>query len=118
MSDLFAAVAVALTGTRLRGSASTPGGIVEALAALGWDTQRIAAARAGALDAGQPWPHPVTDDLLTAAGPAQVLATVRACRSLVGQSGLRPAVRHPASRLDAADRRLLAEVPPHHGPVG
>lgn len=119
MSELlFTAVALALTGTALSGSASTPDGIVAELDAMGWDSTRIAAVRAAAQDAGHPWPHPVADDQLTAAGPARVLATVRACRSLLGQAGLRPAVRHPASRLDAADRRLLAEVPPHHGPVG
>ncbi|HEY5846084.1 MAG TPA: hypothetical protein VIT42_04750 [Microlunatus sp.] len=61
-----------------------------------------------------PWPHPVPEELTPALVPAQfgsALAALRNVLRLDEQVG-----RVPESRaLDADERRLQAEVPPHHG---
>lgn len=65
---------------------------------------------------GQAWPHPVPVDLMAGLGFAQFAA---ACALLQQALGLDPttwlsrvARAQPAT---AGDRRLLDEVPPHHG---
>lgn len=80
-----------------------PGG----LAALRAEVQQMQ--RAGR------WPHPVPTALMAGLGPAQFVA---ALRELAEQLELArgPAVPPAASRpLSADERRLLADVPPHHG---
>jgi hypothetical protein len=69
------------------------------------------------LDAGDPWPHPVPADLMTGLGYAQFSAALAQLRSELGLSnagGTAPRVG-TSQPLSAAERRLLDEVPPHHG---
>ena len=57
--------------------------------------------------------HPVPADLTDGIGAAQLAAVLTALRARLAAAGSRPvlAEREP----DAAERRLLADVPPHHG---
>jgi len=56
---------------------------------------------------------PVPADLVEGIGPARLAAVLTALRARLSASRLRPvlAERPP----DAAERRLLTDVPPHHG---
>lgn len=67
--------------------------------------------------AGQSWPHPVPDELMAGLGHAQFAAALTALKSGLGLDGptrvaAQPAAGQPAS---AEERRLLEDVPPHHG---
>lgn len=63
---------------------------------------------------GKPWPFTVPDDLRAGLGAAQWLAALAAVRDRLGLDR-RPS-RVPTDQLpDADERRLLREVPPHHG---
>jgi len=57
--------------------------------------------------------HPVPDDLRSGIGAAQLAAVLTELRRRLAAVGSRPVVAERAP--DAAERRLLAEVPPHHG---
>jgi hypothetical protein len=56
--------------------------------------------------------HPVPPDLTDGIGPARLAAVLLELRRRVAASGSRPVVAERAP--DADERRLLAEVPPHH----
>ena len=66
-----------------------------------------------ALGDGPRGAHPVPADLTKGIGPARFAAVVTALRARLGASGVRPVLAERAP--DAAERRLLADVPPHHG---
>lgn len=71
------------------------------------------------LAAGQPWPHPVPPDLMAGLGYAQfaaALGQLRVALDLNGRAGV-AAEQDPATRQSVVERRLLDEVPPHHGSV-
>jgi hypothetical protein len=112
-----AAIAYALVGTELpldEGGRADPEATVAALSARGWTADQVGAhAREVSADA-RPWPHPVPADLRAGCGPAQLQAAVARARELLGLATLE--VRPPSRRnlLTADERRLLAEVPPHH----
>ncbi|MFT4293888.1 MAG: hypothetical protein QM582_00565 [Micropruina sp.] len=112
-ADLAEAVGVALTGQRLdpAGEVADP---LAALAAAGWDQDRIAAHAAEVLAAGGVWPHPVPEELRARVGSARLLAVLQRIQLDLGRFGRasRPAPPRP---LTADERRLLNEVPPHHG---
>ena len=57
--------------------------------------------------------HPVPADLTDGIGAAQLAAVLIALRTRLAATDSRPVLseREP----DAAERRLLADVPPHHG---
>jgi hypothetical protein len=57
--------------------------------------------------------HPVPADLTDGIGAAQLAAVLTALRTRLWAAGPRPVVAERAP--DAAERRLLADVPPHHG---
>lgn len=118
----FRAVAFALTGQLAEPPGAQPSGrpedLLAALAALGMDADRLDAIRAGRVGAGQPWPVPVPAELRQGLGPAQLLATIQACREMLGLRQRQARVRDASAPLDPGDRRLLAELPPHHGLVG
>ena len=112
------ALAYAVTGRRLvLGHQSVPS--VRALAdqLVGQlDLDALAVEVRTRLEQGEVWPHLVPADLTAGLGPAQFAA---ALQLLIRQLGLDPSSRparvgrpQPAT---AADRRLLDEVPPHHG---
>lgn len=87
------------------------------LAAVGWTRDRIAAQAAQAHASEQPWPHPVQPaaraDLGAAAFHAMLADAKR--RLDVDQPEVLSVARRP---LDADERRLSADLPPHHGHVG
>jgi hypothetical protein len=65
--------------------------------------------------AGEEWPHPLPVELLRKFGAAQWLAALTQLRRRLqlDPTPQRPVVSGRAP--DAEERRLLAEVPPHHG---
>lgn len=87
---------------------------VAALAASGWGAARIAS-HAQELTGTRPWPHPVTADQRGGIGPAEFHAALIRTREALGLTVL--TVLPPSNRkeLDADERRLLADVPPHFG---
>lgn len=115
------ALAWALTGERLAlpaTAAAEPAEVVAALAGLGWPAPRLAELSAQRRAAEEPWPFPPEPALLRELGSAAAyLAALAECERLVGATGLTSAVL--ADRpLDAAERRLMADVPPHFGHAG
>ncbi|SDS33172.1 hypothetical protein [Microlunatus soli] len=64
--------------------------------------------------AGRPWPYPIPDDLRRGLGAAQLLAALAELRRrLLLDEPERAVLSNRAP--DADERRLLADVPPHHG---
>jgi hypothetical protein len=84
------------------------------LSALGWTPERIGAHARQVAAAERAWPHAVPDDLRQGCGPAQLQATVARARELLGLATLEVLPPSRRRRLTADERRLLAEVPPHH----
>lgn len=100
------------------GDGPDPQELVEALAGLGWSQARIAEHAIAVTAAGGVWPHPVEAQWRQGLGAARFLAVLRELREKLGVAELD--VRLPSTRTDLTrdEQRLLAEVPPHHGPVG
>lgn len=112
------ALAHALVGSDLGlpdAPAPDPDALRAALAAAGWDAGRLGAHAAARRARGEPWPHPVPDALRRGLGAAQFHAALARLRGDLGLDAVE--VRPPSRRtaLDADERRLLADVPPHHG---
>lgn len=107
-----AALAWALVGERLDlGVQQQPDvtALVEDLEKLGWGPQRI-----GEVARDAPvWPFPWSDADRAGLGAAQLHAALREARRVLGLEAL--VVRPPSQRthLNADERRLLADVPPH-----
>jgi len=112
------AIAWALAGVELpepAGVALNAGAIVAWLAEQGWTTDRLAEHRAGCQESGEPWPHPVPAGWLPPGSAARFHALLTAVRDAAGVRGL-VARQVPAERhIGPAERRLLGDVPPHHG---
>lgn len=112
-----AAVGWALTGEELDlGTQDAPDleVLVSDLARLGWDAPRVREhAHAAASAAG--WPHPVPDALRAGLGAAQLHAAVGRARARFGLEVLTVLPPSRRTRLDADERRLVADVPPHFG---
>ncbi len=85
------------------------------LAAAGWDASRVRAYALAVRSAGEPWPHQIPDALRAGLGPAQLHAALGAVRETLGVATLD--VQSPSKRtaLNADERRLLGDVPPHFG---
>ncbi|MEL4358621.1 MULTISPECIES: hypothetical protein [unclassified Luteococcus] len=120
--SLATAVALALTGERpavpAPGSTQSPQDLVDFLARLGWDAGRIAHLRQERQHQGLPWPFVVPREELAPVGFARTAAVVKEVRQLLGVDGL-VVTRHQGPKvIGPAERRLLAERPPHHGNVG
>jgi hypothetical protein len=64
---------------------------------------------------GQPWPYEVPGDLRRGIGAAQWLAALAAVRDGLGLDQPARSSVHADRPPDADERRLLGEVPPHHG---
>ena len=110
-SDLAAAVFWALTGAH----AEAAGGDVHAaLADEGWDRAAIQSHARAVIAGGGVWPHTVPDELRLRLGGARLLAAVQRAQADLGLFGQQvpPAAPRP---LNADERRLLQDVPPHHG---
>lgn len=118
------AVAAALAGVEVAGpdEGSQPAEaapLADWLRRRGVDGDAVRAERTRRLVLRETWPTPVHQlpaDLrlqeVSAAQWASLLADVRA---LLGVSGQVAQVRRPSVALSPADRRLIADRPPHHG---
>ena len=116
MSDaglLARALWVALTGAEPDGELPAGTGVLVILAARGWDHAAILGHAADVVAAGGLWPHPVPPDLRRAVGAARLHAALAQVVSELG-AGNGPVVAHGSRPLDADERRLMAERPPHH----
>lgn len=87
---------------------------VAALAAAGWDAVRIGA-HAHAVAGAEPWPHPVPADARGSIGAAEFHAALIRTREALGLAVLTVLPPSTRTRLDADERRLLADAPPHFG---
>lgn len=110
-ADLAAALSWALTG-RLRDGLD--GDVLAVLAQQGWDATAIISHARDVTLRGEVWPHPVPDQLRRRVGSARLLAAVQQAQLMLGLFGesASPVARRP---LNADERRLLQDVPPHHG---
>lgn len=115
MSDagLARAVGFALTGQADLIDRIDPG-VWEALADAGWDAERVLAHAQAVLAAGGVWPHPVPETMRAPVGAARLLAVLQRVQGDLGLFG-RTAAPPPRRPLTADERRLLRDVPPHHG---
>lgn len=115
MSDeaLAQALGLALTGEPgvISGAATD---VLAGLTASGWTPARILSHAEAARASGVVWPHPVPADLRRLAGSARLFAVLQQVQRDLGVFG-QPAAPAPARALTADERRLLGEVPPHHG---
>ncbi len=112
-----AAIAYALVGAEQamdETGRADPDATILALSGLGWTPELIAAHARDVIAAEQPWPHPVPAGLRSGCGPAQLQAAVARTRELLGLVSLDVLPPSRRTRLTADERRLLAEVPPHH----
>ncbi|MDO5066429.1 MAG: hypothetical protein Q4D96_04030 [Propionibacteriaceae bacterium] len=110
-----ALLALALTGQELPVTRTDPAGLVAELAALGWDRDRLLEFRETRRRERLPWPFPVDPRALRGIGFARFDACLTEFRRGLGlDSQVRPA--HVITReLNADERRLVAERPPHWG---
>ncbi|HOA89586.1 MAG TPA: hypothetical protein PKX10_09840 [Propioniciclava tarda] len=118
-ADWHVALAYALVGERLDlPSRSTPDAslLADELARAGWTPERLRDHALATQASEAPWPHPVPSELRAGLGAAQFHAAVGRVRVELGLDAL--AARPPSGRtaLTPDERRLLAEVPPHHVP--
>ncbi len=105
------ALARALTGQDLSLPETGPvaARVLELLAELGWDADRIQHRAAERAEAGLVWPEPPDPDWCRQVGPARWLAVLTSAQHQLEHPELPPAPRP----LTADERRLLADVPPH-----
>ena len=116
------AIAWALTGEDLAvdevSTGATSDDIAAWLARRGWDVERLRR-RAGNVRAeGGRWPAAVGPERREGLGPAQFQALLRQVLLVLGLDHATPVLRDATTPMDATDRRLVAELPPHHGRVG
>lgn len=112
-TELARAVGLALTGQADRLDRITPD-VLAALHDAGWDAERILAHAEAVLAAGGVWPHPVPEELRARVGSARLFAVLQRAQQELGMFG-RAAAPAPRRPLTADERRLLNDVPPHHG---
>lgn len=112
-AELARAVGLALTGQADGLDRITPD-VLTALADAGWDAERILAHAEAVLAGGGVWPHPVPDALRARVGSARLFAVLQRVQQDLGLFG-RAAAPAPRRPLTADERRLLHDVPPHHG---
>lgn len=116
VSDLFEALAHALTSQRVITDGAdeplTAERVVQALADSGWPAQRLRDHRAACQAERQPWPHQVPAGLVGSWG--QFHSLLQRVRRELGLDGLHQTVHTGTKVLGPAERRLLADKPPHH----
>ena len=111
---LVAALTQALTGDPISAGGPDVQQLTATLADAGWTPDRVRAHALATLADGDVWPHPVDRADLDELGPARFFSALTELRKLLGVWTLE--TRPPSRRttLTADERRLLAEVPPHH----
>lgn len=100
------------------GVVTEPQQLLSRLADAGWDPVRIADVASQCRNNSVRWPFESENLADMGVGAAQFHAWVQACVRLLELDATNAGVRHATQALDAEDRRLLAERPPHHGSVG
>jgi hypothetical protein len=121
-ASAVAAIGWALTGAALP-LATAPDrvdadAVVTWLGECGWDRARLRRRCEVVHAAGARWPTPIAADRRGGLGAAQFQAAVREVLLALGLDHPAPVLRDAATPLDAGDRRLMAELPPHFGRVG
>ena len=111
------ALAYAIVGRRLAGLGTQSEPDVARLAGQLLDDLGVDGVAAAASSRGvEPWPHPVPADLMQGLGHAQFGAALAQLRRELGLDRPQGPPRvGSAQPVTARDRRLLDEVPPHHG---
>ncbi|MDO5082646.1 MAG: hypothetical protein Q4D89_04485 [Arachnia propionica] len=108
-------LARALTGEELPVTSTEPTGLVAELVALGWDSARIGEVRAARRRERLPWPFPVDHHEVREVGFARFDARLAELRQRLGVDA-EVRLTHVSDRpLNADERRLVAERPPHWG---
>jgi hypothetical protein len=90
------------------------GQLAARLAEHGWPADRIREHALAVRAADQPWPHPVDAVIVASLGAARFYAALTDLRKQLGVWVLETQAPSPRRELNADERRLLAEVPPHH----
>lgn len=114
MADWPRVLGLALTGEDLGpgGGEQSAAEVVDWLANHGWDAERLNEHRRGRQLAERPWPHQVPGDWVDSwARYGALLAEVR---RVAGLTGLHATVHEGPRVLGPAERRLMADKPPHH----
>lgn len=109
-------LAFALTGEwlgLLPGAGPEVDALIGQLGAAGWAPDTIADHARAVQEAGRPWPHPVPTDRRSSLGAAQFHAALARLREQLGVDGLVTQAPSGRTALNADERRLLAEAPPH-----
>lgn len=88
--------------------------IAGGLVASGWDAEAIRAHALAELAAGRSWPHVVDPQARRGVSPAQFWAVLKDVRRSLGLETLTVAAPSRRTMLDADERRLMADLPPHH----
>ncbi|WP_328701939.1 hypothetical protein [Aestuariimicrobium ganziense] len=117
-SGPWPAIGHALTGEWLAAGDDQPLAadlVADWLKRVGWDAVRLREHRQVLQQAELPWPHPVPADCRGGLGAAQFHALLAGVRAACGVDGLQATRREGPVVLGPAERRLLDEVPPHHG---
>ena len=118
-ASLSSLLAYALTGDEvpIRDTDGTTKDFLAALGEAGWPPERISRLANQAWEQESRWPYPLPPHALDDVGPAQWYAALTDVRTVLGLDAIRQA---PSKRtvLNEAERRLMADLPPHHGRVG
>jgi len=118
-ASLSSLLAYALTGEHLtiRDTDGSTEGFLKALDEAGWPPEKVVHVATQAWEQEASWPYPLPPHSLDSVGPAQWYAALTDVRAKLGLDAIRQA---PSRRtvLNEAERRLMADLPPHHGRVG
>ena len=106
-------LARAMIGQELPVTSQDLAGLVDELAALGWDAGSLAELRARRQERRLPWPFQPDLEAVKEIGFSRFAARLAELRALLGLNGV-VSVPHPVDRpLNREERRLVADRPPH-----
>ena len=114
MADEAVELARALTGETLPVTGDSTGLVAE-LTRLGWGVERLTALREERMRLRLPWPFPIDLEVRDELGFARFDALLARVRKELGLTGTRSRAQAPVRPLNADERRLLADRPPHWG---
>lgn len=112
------ALAYALLGRRLEDLGTQRAPDLDALTKrLEPKAAELLATAQSRVEAGLVWPYPVPGDLMAGLGFAQFAAALQMLRRRLGLEGVALSAPRVGQTQppDAGQRRLLEDVPPHHG---